>query len=455
VSTRPIWALASLLVLGGCLSIDKPSESLSESQLQPRPDFAAATEANAGQVRDGWLAEFGNSRLVELAQEAELHNPDLAVAAARWEEARARLQVAGSFLQPQLDAFASTLRADPGDAPIAERTDLGLQVGWEVDLWGKLRSAKAAARETAEATARTYEFARQSLAAAVADAWFLAIATSRQLEIDRELLEAEQFTAKVTRDKIEVGATSRLDAEVAEANLTLAENGVLQSEQALSEARKALELLLGRYPATELDVETDLPELPPPPPVGLPSELLQRRPDIVAADHDVAAAFHLTESARAARLPSVQLTASLGTLLDPTAAIWSIGANLLAPIFTGGRLQGQVEIATAQQHQALAQYVDVALTAFREVESALANEELLALRQQQLELADQHLRSAGRIAQDRYEAGIIGILDLTQVRRQDFATRSQLLSVRQERLRQRINLYLALGGSFAEPEVQP
>jgi outer membrane protein TolC len=189
--------------------------------------------------------------------------------------------------------------------------------------------------------------------------------------------------------------------------------------------------------------------------VGLPSQLLERRPDLIAADRVVAAAFYGVESARAAQLPRVALSASLGTMLDPTEAIWSIGANLLAPVFTGGRLQGEVQIATAQQRQALSQYVSVALRAFREVESALSNEQVLAYRQVKLERADEMLRSASRIADDRYNAGILNILDLTQVRRQDFANRSQLLRVRAERLRQRLNLHLALGGSFDTRETQP
>lgn len=212
--------------------------------------------------------------------------------------------------------------------------------------------------------------------------------------------------------------------------------------------KKALEVLLGRYPAAELQVTGDLPSVPSPTPIGVPSELLERRPDIIAADRKVAAAFYNEQAAQAARLPRLELSATLGTLLDPTQSIWSIGANLLAPLFTGGRLKGDVLVATAQQRQELGRYVSVALRAFREVETALANEQVLVLRQAQLEQADARLRSASRIAQDRYNAGLLTILELTQVRRQDFAIRSQLLRVRTERLRQRLNLLLALGGSF-------
>lgn len=447
-----VTALAGVgaLLVSGCIAIRRPAEDLAEAQLVLPEQFAAETASGPTAVRDHWIDDFDDDRLVALVAAAIAHNPDLEVAAARWEEARARLVVAGSFLRPRLDAFASARRSDSGDLPPHSRYDVGAQIGWEPDLWGRIRADEAAAVERAAATGHAFEYARQSLAAAVADGWFLAIAARRQLGIDMDLVDAEQFTAQVTRDKIELGAASRLEADIAEANLALAEAAARQSEAALVEARQALEILIGRYPQGALELAPELPPVPPPPPVGLPSELLERRPDVVAADRLVAAAFHDLQSARAARLPRVQLTASLGAVLDPSEAIWSLGANLLAPLFTGGQLDGDIRITSALQRQALAQYVAVALTAFREVEAALANERILALRQQQLEIAAARLRSASRIAEDRYHAGIIGILDLTQVRRQDFETRSQLLRVRTERLRQRVDLYLALGGSFAQ-----
>ncbi|MGE4157870.1 MAG: TolC family protein, partial [Planctomycetota bacterium] len=316
------------------------------------------------------------------------------------------------------------------------------------DLWGRVRSDVAAASEATLATALDSEFARQSLAASVGEAWFLAIEARRQLAIDLDRLEAERSTAEITRDRVAAGVGTQLEAELVEANVAIATAAVRRDEAAIVELVKALEALLGRYPAAELAVAEELPAVPGPVATGVPSALLARRPDIAAADRRVAAAFHLRESARAAQLPQLMLTGSLGTLLDPSESIWSIGANLLAPIFVGGRLQAQVEIATAQQRQALAQYVAVAIAAFREVETALANEQYLALRQAELEKAVVRSRNASRIAEDRYEAGIISIIDLMVIRRQDFETRSILLLVRTDRLRQRLTLYRALGGSF-------
>src|SRR5690606_26736041 len=165
-----------------------------------------------------------------LVAEAIQHNPDLEVAAARWAEAQARIQVAGSFLLPRLEGVGSAMRSDLGPLPPSSRFEIAGPIGWEIDIWGRLRPREAPAGAAAMAEGLEFRFARLSLAAAVADAWILAVTARNQLEIDRELLAAEEFTARVTRDKIEVGALTQLEADVAEANLLLAEDAVRQSE---------------------------------------------------------------------------------------------------------------------------------------------------------------------------------------------------------------------------------
>lgn len=450
-------AAAAALAAAGCVNVPSPPADLASSELGALPArFADADPASqhAAPVANNWLAEFRDPTLLALADEAMLNNPDLRLAAARWEEAQARTRVARSFLLPDLSAAASAAREDSGGgSSVRNQYSVAAQAGWEVDLWGRLRADTRAARESEAATAFDYEFARQSLAAALADTWFLAIQARLQLAIDEDRLELERRTAQITRDRVEAGTGTQLDAELADANVSAAAATVQRDLAAIRELTRALETLLGRYPSAELAIASDLPPMPGPVAVGVPASLLERRPDIIAADRRVAAAFYNVESARAARLPQVFLTASLGSLIDPNETIWSIGADLLAPIFTGGRLQAQVEITTAQQRQALADYVAVAIAAFREVETALANEQFLARREAELEHASVRLRNASRIGEDRYNAGIMTIIELMVVRRQDFEIRTQLLQVRTDRLRQRLALYRALGGPFDQAPV--
>ena len=342
--------------------------------------------------------------------------------------------------------------SQPGAPGTFNQYIVGAQVSWELDVWGRLRSGVAASEASAEAVRLDYEMARLSLASAVADAWFVAIQARQQLAIDQEHLAAEQRTARITGDKVNVGAgNGPLDAELAQANVRLAADAIQRDQQAIEETRRALEVLLGRYPANELEIAAHLPALPGETPAGLPSELLERRPDIVAADRDVAAAFHSTESAKAARLPRVTLSASLGSLIDPTERIWSTGADLLGPLFTGGRLTAEIDIATAQQKQAIAAYVSTAIAAFQEVESALANEQYLERRQDELEQATARMAEASRVGEDRYEAGMLSIVDLNVIRQQDFDSQSLLLQIQTDRLRERLRLYRALGGNFEVP----
>lgn len=439
----------------GCLQLPAPDSALSERQLANPVRFRSALGVQQGEVVAGWISSFGDPALVGLVREAMHNNPDLVRAGAVRDEARALIRVAASELWPQLSGFAGSSRTEAGrpNVPLETRHELSAQLTWELDLWGRIRAGVAATREAALATEYDYLFARYSLAATVADAWFLAVAARQQIAIAEELLEVQLQTAKVAGDKVAVGLLTPIDDRLTRANVALAEAELQRSRQAAQELARALEILLGRYPKAEIEVVSDLPPMPAPVPAGLPSELLERRPDIVAADRRVAAAFYNVEGAQAARLPSVALNASLGTLLDPSNEVWNIGANLLAPVFRGGRLLAEVDVAEARQRQALADYVSIALTAFREVEDGLANERYYAERVMELRHAETHLREASRIATDRYEAGVLTIFELDQTRRRDFTTRLEHLALRTEQLRQRLALHLALGGDF-EPSTQ-
>ena len=255
--------------------------------------------------------------------------------------------------------------------------------------------------------------------------------------------------------RVDAGAVSQVDLNVARADTARAQESVARNQGNLAEAVRSLEVLLGRYPATELNVANHLTPIPGPVPAGLPSELLERRPDIIARDRQVAAAFNRAQAARAARLPRLSLTGAIGgsssslqNILNPSSIAWTLGANLLAPIFDGGRGKADVEISTAQQEQALAAYASTALKAFQEVETSLANEQVLQVREERLTSVVGELAEAVRITELRYNVGEIDLLSLNQVKKRYFAARNDLLKVQVERLKQRVNLHLALGGSF-------
>jgi NodT family efflux transporter outer membrane factor (OMF) lipoprotein len=464
----PALALASLLS-PACQGPAAPPDVKERVAMPTREEFrnapGAAAARDSGKVSDNWIATFSDSRLNALVQEAESKNPDLAIAAARRNRALAEAGKADSALSPKVDAVMGAERASTSSAT-ADRFNLGLSVSWEADVWGRLADASKAAELDAVAAQADYEFARQSIAAQVATAWFLAISAQEQLALDKVLLVERQRVQRITQARFDVGEARQLDLDLVVGQSAAQQQAVDASQGALESALRSLEALLGRYPSQEIEVLTSLPELPPSPPVGLPSELLERRPDLVAADRRVAAAFNRVGSAKAAKLPRIGLTAGgglasrdLSSLFDPGQAVWNLGANLLGPLFDGGEREAQVRIAQAAEQESLANYVKVAQRAFLEVETALANERILRLRDANLQTAEDRLLRARNAGEERYKVGEMSILDVDQLHTDHAAAAKQRLQVRQELFRQRINLHLALGGSFearaAIPAQQP
>jgi len=257
------------------------------------------------------------------------------------------------------------------------------------------------------------------------------------------------------QDRVRVGVGNEEDVFVARANVGTYRDSLRQIELAREQAIRALESLLGRYPSGAAMVAPQLPAQPADIPTGLPSQLLERRPDVIAAERRVAAAFNRIGEAKAARLPVIGLTAGVSSVSSELFVmqsrenpIWNLGANLLAPIYKGGALQTQVEIRTAEQKQAIAEYGRVGARAFGEVENALSSAFTLDEREAILTQLVADNSRALELANVRYR---VGAGDLRAVQQQSLAlhaARTALLRVQAERLLQRVNLHLALGGSF-------
>jgi NodT family efflux transporter outer membrane factor (OMF) lipoprotein len=318
-----------------------------------------------------------------------------------------------------------------------------------------VRAERAAGQEQYEAAAFDAEYARQSLAATVAKAYLLALEARLQRAIAADIIGFGERSIGLARDRLRVGIGDEYDVTLGEANLETARDAERQLAQGYAQALRALELLVGRYPAAAIEVAAALPRVPEPIPVGLPSELLERRPDVTAAERRVAAAFHRIEEAKAARLPKIALTAGVSAisselfvLQNHSNPVASLGANLVWPLFNGYALEAQVEIRTAEQAIAVADYGRIGLRAFNEVETALAGAATADDRETILARSVTSNDRTLELAQVRYR---VGSGDLRAVLQQNialFGARTALLHVQADRLVQRVNLHLALGGSF-------
>jgi NodT family efflux transporter outer membrane factor (OMF) lipoprotein len=449
-------ALAGALVLAGCALSPPPDPvqlrgaALPNTQLPPQ---WTGGPGSAGPVSDGWLTTFRDPQLERLVAEAMAYNPDLQIAAARVEAAEASARAAGAALFPQVNLAGHGGGKLGGDGSGVQ--GLGLFASWEVDLWGRLRAQRAAATAQYEATALDGFSARASIAGLVAKSWFLAREAAVQRAIAGDMIQSANSLVNLSRDRVRIGKADELETSQAEASALAYRDVQLQAEIARVNALRAIEILAGRYPSASVDPGVTLPALPGPVPAGLPSELLERRPDVRAAERRVAAAFYRTQQAQAARLPTISLTAAVTSisselflLKERDNPVWGVGGTLLAPIFNAGALQAQVDVRTAEQKAAVADYGRIGSRAFGEVEGALSQSFNLDERADVLQRAVRANESALGYARTRYDVGSGDLRGVQQQLLSLHAARSTLARVQGERLIQRVNLHLALGGAF-------
>ena len=449
-------ALAALMLLQACATPTFEPEIARESAGSVPP--AWSTVADSADVQAGWIAEFDDEVLTGLVLEAQQHNRELQGLAATIDQSNALARQAGAALLPSVNVDASSGRQSQ-EGFTADANAASLQVSWELDLWGRVRSERNAALADAQAVAADYRFAQYSLAASVARAYFGAIDAQIQTDIVRQSESNLQRIYDLVELQVREGVASRQDLAVSRSDLAAVRSRLAEAEGASRDTLRALELLLGRYPSADLEVRRNLPIVPPQPAAGLPSALLERRPDLVAAERRVAAAFQRLNAARTARLPQISLTSSIGgaaselsALLDPENRSWSAGGALLAPIFQGGALKAQVDEANAEQAAAIAAYGQAALNAFGDVESSLDAGGVLARQQVELQEALVSANEAYRIAKFRFDEGDMDLFDLLSVEQRTFDRRVELTSVQRTLLDQRVNLFLALGGSWKSME---
>jgi multidrug efflux system outer membrane protein len=454
--------LLSAGLLAGCATKREPTTAEIRQQSGTLTNMALTNAWKAvpvltNAIRDNWLATFGDAQLDALVAEAMANNLDLRVASTKVEQAAEYVNMAKAALRPAVNLIG-TGGLNMGGGDISSALQGGsLGVSWEPDLWGRLRYGRNAAQATHASAQADFEFARQSLAASTARSWFTATETLQQRQIAQSMVSSAEELVSLATQRQKIGAGNEQDVAIARASLGNYQDTARQVRLAHEQTLRALETLLGRYPAAELTARTDLPKLPEAIPAGLPLEMLERRPDMVAAERRVASAFNRVGEAKAAQLPRIILNANVAVIdseilqlkddfENPTGGA---GANLIAPIYKGGALKTQVRIRTLEQKQAVAEYARMALRALADVENALASAQTLADRETVLRAVVADSERALVLAQTSYRVGRGDLRAVQQQQLSVHAARLTLLRVQSEQLAQRVNLHMALGGSFA------
>jgi NodT family efflux transporter outer membrane factor (OMF) lipoprotein len=440
--------------LAGCSLV--PDYERPSTPAQPAWSTPAAASVAAVPVSADWWQHFASPELDALMAEALAANQDLAAAIARIDQARANTRIAGAPLLPSVEASGSTSGTRSRTNQHTHGSSSGealLTASYEIDLWGKNASGLESSKHTLTATAFDGDALALVIQSEVASTYFDAVSLRQRLAIARENLAAAQQVLKLVQIQMAQGAATALDLAQQRTAVATFEAQIPTLEQQLAADQTSLAILLGRAPGgttverDKLDALT-LPAIA----AGQPADLLERRPDIAEAEASLKAANADIGVARAAFYPSLTLSASaaisgLATSGASTAA--SIAAGLIAPIFEGGALEGQLDLTKARKQELVASYRQTVLTSFKEVEDALSTVETSAARVRSLQTAADQAREAFRLAQLSYGAGASDFLTVLDAQRTLLDNEDSLVQAERDRFTAAASLFKALGGGWA------
>ena len=458
---------AAAMLIGACAPVGLDYVRPNYELPQAYPDATRAPETpGAAQLRPDWWTLYGDARLNELITSALQLNSDIRLAVARIEEADANLREANATFLPQIDLNAvptrsriSTTQATPlpGTVPVVRNNvRLTASTSFELDFWGRLRRGVEAIRAQALTTRYAKDVVVLSLTGLTAQAYFSLRSLEAQVAVTRQTLASREEALTYVRNRARGGIASDLD--VSQAETARADSAALVKD--LLRQRALVEHQLGTLTG-RLDLAVpggDLLALPVPPlpPVGLPSALIERRPDIQQAEQTLVAANAQIGVARAAMLPTISLTGldgweskALSTLIRGSSAIWSLGFALTLPLFDWGRYEARTDAAIARQHQAIAGYQRSIETGFREVSDALSNSQFTASAEEDYLARVEAARRTLRLARLRYESGYSAFLEVLDAQRTANEAELAFIRNRQLRLSASVDLMKALGGGWS------
>lgn len=476
---RTLIIPAAVVALAGCLA--KPPD-YNESLLSfDSPGNWQSTGARMGGPDSKWIESFPDRKLRSLVKQVEKNNYDLKIAASRVMQAAGDAKIAGAKAFPraraglggrrQQQAFIGfpfgDLSADGGQMPamsaeeqtvtksLSNNFGVSLDIDWELDLWGRIRTGQSAAIADFQASRAELAGLTSSLTAQTAKVWFAIQEADQQLQLARETLKSFEESERTIGDGFELANLPASQLRLAKSQTASAEALVEERRGQKKAAVRQLQILLGEYPSGSVEAPGKFAKLPKPPPAGLPSDLIHRRADMIAAERRVAAADKRIREAQLAIFPQINLTGSGGTateslrnVLNPDNIVWSLAGSVAQTAFAGGEILANVSKRQALADEAIANYQRTALNAFSEVENALTAEDILRRRESALMRSEKFLQEAYERSLDEYKDGVGDILTILTTQQQLLQAKSQVISIQRLRLGNRVDLHLALGGKF-------
>lgn len=429
-----------------------------EVPLEVRSLYAAAQSGQNGRIATSWLTSLRDPQLTSVVRTALANNPNLQATAARLKSAREGAIIGRANRLPDLNASgqASVSRSNGENA---DSYGLSLNSSWEPNVWGRLRDLEVASLADYDAAVADFRSARLSLAINTAQSWCNLITAENQLTLARETLDSFRKNYQIIQRGYKLGTLRPLDDAFGRSNIASAERSLKARQLARDEAARSLQILLGRYPDSQIASANELPTVPAIR-AGLPSDLLARRPDLTARRSRIYASAKRADASRKNLLPNFRLTASSGTsspelrnLLDPSNLASSIVASVAQNAYSGGELSARVRQSLVDNENQVLLYQRDVLQAFREVESALATDQSLKKQEQYLLTEVENTALAEKWAESNFVEGLdVGnrpsILEVLEAQRRALNARDSLISLRNLRLQNHLDLLLALGGSI-------
>ena len=455
-------SLAALSIAAAACTTPAPVP-LKEGDVPPSFTSPVEKDATVWPALDWWTS-LNAPELPGLETMAKEQNLDLIAASARVVEAQAQTGIAGSALFPSINASGSALRKG-SDIPAVPGGNthntfgVSAQASYEVDLWGLNRNALRAAEQSERAARYAQQIVSLTTTADVANTYLDILALRQRINIAKQNVDAAKRILAITDAKVTNGVSSNLELAQQRALLAGQEAAIPLLFEQEREARYALAILLGRAPEGYDVTSSSLdgivtPSVQP----GIPASLLERRPDIALAEAQLLAQHANLNAARAAFLPQINLTGSIGAVFNPTSMVWSIGASVLQAIFDGGRLSATTDLQRARQTELLADYRKAVFSAFSDVESSLGQAASFSERERLVQIQETNAAEAARIAELQYREGVTDLLNVLQTQQTLFSAQDQLVQIHLARLQAGIGLYRALGGGWTvatDPNAPP
>ncbi|CAM3684757.1 efflux transporter outer membrane subunit [Litorimonas haliclonae] len=457
--SRGLMMGAAVLTLPACQTLSGlgPDPTIVEAKstvpvepdwIEPAPDALPNAD---------WVASFQNQRLVELVNEALAENPTVGRSRAQLDVVLSRIRTSRSELYPTLGLSSSVSRSEGGTGFLAGQTsyDFGLNASWEADLFGRIRDQVSSAEAAAAASSADLAGVRVSVAGQVSQLWFNIIQSNLLVDLSERDIETQERAQRLTLRRFESGITGSSDVRLARSAVANAQALQATRLQNRDAQIRNLKILLRDYPDADLLVPEDLPELPALQGLSNPEYLLNRRPDILAAERRITEAGLNVDAARKNLYPSLSLSGgaseqalNLADTFDFAEIAFRLTAQLTAPIFQGGRIRGQIDGQEAQLRSQVETYVETVLQAYSEVENAIDAEQRLGEREAALRISVEEAQKAEDRLESRYIEGLATILQLLDAQSRRLSAEGQLINARTERLNNRVRMHVAMGGGL-------